>query len=45
MSCITSDKIEMSNMNKTLFALMSSKKLSDILIVKIQCIRKILCSI
>lgn len=44
-SRITSDKVEMPNMNKIIFALMSNKKLSDILIVKIQCIRKILCSI
>lgn len=44
-SCITSDKIEMPNMNKTGFALMGSKKISDIVTVKIQCKRKILCSI
>lgn len=35
----------MPNMNKTGFALMGSKKLSDIVTVKIQCKRKILCSI
>lgn len=41
-SCITSDKIEMPNMNKTGFALMGSKKLPDIVTVKFQCISKIL---
>lgn len=44
-SCITSDKIEMPNVNKTGFAPMGDKKLSDIVTVKIQCIRKIPCSI
>lgn len=44
-SCIISDKIEMPNMNKTGFSLMGSKKLSDIVTVKIQFIRNTFCSV